>query len=280
MAIPFLKMHGAANDFVVIDHRHTFLPADVSVLVRQWCDRRRGVGADGVLLLERSHVADAAMRYFNADGGAADYCGNGARCMARYALDLGLGHAGRVVLETAVGLQQGQRSGAAIEIHFGRVAAPSEPLVVEACGRSFSGRTVTAGVPHFVVEAELLERVDLAAWGSGLRHHERFGAGGANVDFVSRRGAGVVAMRTYERGVEGETLACGSGAIASALWAAASGAPAPVRVETAGGDELIVGFTQHEDAYDVTLTGPAEVAFRGEWREAGEVAPAAAQGGS
>lgn len=280
MAIPFLKMQGAANDFVVIDHRHTFLPADVSPLVRQWCDRRRGVGADGVLLLERSRIADAAMRYFNADGGAAEYCGNGARCMARYALDLGLGREGSVMLETAAGIQRGRRAGTGIEIHFGHVAPPSEPWVVDACGRSFKGRYVQSGVPHFVVETEALGSVDLDAWGSGLRHHARFGAAGANVDFVARRAAGVIAMRTYERGVEGETLACGSGAIASALWAAASGAPAPVRVATAGGDELIVGFMQDEDGYDVTLTGPAEVAFRGEWREVGESVPAAARGGA
>ena len=106
--------------------------------------------------------------------------------------------------------------------------------------------------------------------GRALRNHERFGAAGANVDFVSRRGPDRVAMRTYERGVEGETLACGSGAIARALWAAAAGARSPVSIATAGGDELIVGFVPEGDGFDVTLAGPAEVAFRGEWRGAGE----------
>ena len=268
MDIPFLKMHGAANDFVVIDQRRATLPADLAPLVRQWCDRRRGIGADGVLLLESSMLADAAMRYFNADGGAADYCGNGARCAARAALDLGLGSAGSLTLETAVGVQRARRVAMGIEIHFGPVGAPSERFDLEACGRNFRGRSVLAGVPHFVVEADPITAPDVAGWGRALRSHSRFGAAGANVDFVGRRGSDLVSMRTYERGVEGETLACGSGAIATALWAAAEGWGSPLRIGTAGGDELIVGFAPQGDGYDVTLSGPAVVAFRGVWREA------------
>ena len=267
--IPFVKMHGAANDFVVIDHRLPFLPADPTVLVRRLCDRRRGVGADGVLLLEADSGADAAMRYYNADGGAADYCGNGARCLARFALDLGLGRGGRLRLATAVGVQEAGRLDGGIELAFGRVTAPAEPVTLAAAGRSFTGRAIRAGVPHFVVASDALERVPVAEWGAALRRHPHFGAEGSNVDFVARRGDGV-AMRTFERGVEGETLACGSGAIASAVWAAADGAGSPVRVFTAGGDTLTVGFVRRESEFDVTLAGPAEVAFRGEWRDAGD----------
>ncbi len=279
MVIPFLKMHGAANDFVVIDHRQPFLPADPGPLVRRWCDRRRGVGADGVLLLESAAGADAAMRYFNADGGVADYCGNGARCLARFALDLGLGRSGQVRLATAVGVQEARRTGAGIELHFGRVEAPSETLELEACGRAFAGRSVRAGVPHFVVGLEELERAAVAEWGAALRRHRHFGSEGANVDFVARRHGGV-AMRTYERGVEAETQACGSGAIAAALWASAEGFGSPVRVRTAGGDDLIVGFVRQGPAYDVTLAGPAEVAFRGKWRDVGDPVPLATPGGA
>jgi len=139
---------------------------------------------------------------------------------------------------------------------------------VEACSQEFSGRAVTAGVPHFVVEADALDAVPLHLWGPALRRHPKWGEGGTNVDFVARRGEDTVAMRTFERGVEGETCACGSGAIASALWAAAQGARSPVRVRTAGGDTLVVGFTRDGGGYDVTLAGPAEVAFRGEWSDA------------
>ena len=257
-------MHGAANDFVVIDHRAPFLEEPFGDLVRRLCDRRRGVGADGVLLLERDPELDFSMRYFNADGGAADYCGNGARCLAAHALALGLGRGGEVRFRTAAGVQAARRNGERLEVRFGRVAAPRRETL-EASGRSFAGWFVRAGVPHFVIEVPRLRDVPLLDWAPPLRRHARFGTEGANVDFVDLRGDGAVGMRTFERGVEGETLACGSGAIASALSRAAEGAPGPVRVETAGGDVLGVRWEAADGGYDVWLEGPAEVAFRGEW---------------
>ena len=267
MKIPFLKMHGAANDFVVIDHRRPFLPADPGLLIRRLCDRRRGIGADGVLLLENDPEADFAMLYFNADGGAADYCGNGARCLARFALDAGLGRGGEVRFRTAAGLQRARRGpeGNGIELDFGRIERVGSELVVEAADREFRGRRVRSGVPHFVVPVERVEWVPVAQWGAALRHHREFEPEGANVDFVARLGPSRVAMRTYERGVEGETLACGSGAMATALWAVAEGEASPITVVTAGGDELVVQVRTVEGGAEVTLTGPAEIAYRGEW---------------
>ncbi len=265
MSIPFRKMHGAANDFVVIDHRTPFLPPERRELFARMCDRRRGIGADGVLLLETDPTSDFAMVYHNADGGPADFCGNGARCIARFALELGLGRDGRVRFRTASGgkaalaLPDGR-----IALDFGEVGVPEE-VRLEAAGRAFAGVLVTAGVPHFVVPVERVGDVPLADWAPPLRGHARFGAAGANVDFVARRADGRVAMRTYERGVEGETLACGSGAIATARWAVAAGLPAPVIVRTAGGDDLVVGFAQEAGRLAATLTGPAETVFTGEW---------------
>ena len=279
--IPFLKMHGAANDFVVVDHRRAFLPSagiELADLVRRLCDRRRGVGADGVLLLENAAEADASMRYLNADGGEAEYCGNGVRCLARFALELGLGHGGVVRLATAVGVQETRRSAAGIVIRFGHVEAPGPAFAIEALGHGFSGRQVQVGVPHFVVPYDPLSRVQVQEWGGALRRHPHFGRDGANVDFVARRADSNVSMRTYERGVEGETLACGSGAIATAVWAATEGARSPVRVRTAGGDILIVGFEAREAGYEVTLDGPAEAVFRGEWRDGGDSFPPAPGG--
>lgn len=269
MKIPFLKMHGAANDFVVMDHRRPFLPETVEGLVRRLCDRRRGIGADGVLLIEADSEADFAMRYFNADGGAADYCGNGARCVARFALDLGLGQAGEVRFRTAAGVQRARRGpqGAGIELEFGRIEPPGPALRVEACEREFAGRLVRAGVPHFVVPVERVEWAPVQQWGAALRHHPRFEPEGANVDFVARLGPSRVAMRTYERGVEGETLACGSGAMATAVWAVSEGERSPVVVMTAGGDELAVTVQDGTGGYQITLAGPAEIAFEGEWTE-------------
>ena len=276
MKIPFLKMHGAANDFVVVDHRAPFLPeaaGPLESLVRRLCDRRRGIGADGLLLLERDPGLDFAMRYFNADGRPAEFCGNGARCLARLALDLGLGTAGSVHFRTAAGLKRARRSGdgRGIELHFGRVDRCGPVETVESAGREFTGRLVQPGVPHFVVPVERVEWVPVNDWGAALRQHPRFGPAGANVDFVARLAPGRVAMRTYERGVEAETLACGSGAMAAAMWAVAGGDPTPIAVVTAGGDELCVDLApldpERDAGWDVSLAGPAEVVFVGEWTD-------------
>ena len=274
MKIPFLKMHGAANDFVVVDHREPFLPDPLESLVQRLCDRRRGIGADGLLLIERDSELDFAMRYFNSDGKPAEYCGNGARCVARFALEHGLGTNGEVRFRTAAGPQQAKRGrdGRGIELSFGHVDSPGAPESVEAAGREFVGRRIRPGVPHFVTAVERVEWVPVQEWGAALRHHPRFEPAGANVDFIARLAPGHLAMRTYERGVEAETLACGSGAMASALWAAAEGERSPVTVLTAGGDELVVAFRDDGRGYEVTLAGPAETAFAGEWAEPAGVA--------
>jgi diaminopimelate epimerase len=267
VSVPFTKMHGAGNDFVVIDHREPLLPGSRAAWLARVCDRRRGVGADGVLLLEEDPELDFAMLYYNADGGPAEFCGNGARCLARFALERGLGRGGTVRFRTAVGEKRATRlPDGRIALWFGRVGA-GEPVTVEADGRAHAGLLVTAGVPHFVVPVPRVEDVPLARWAPALRRHERFGSAGANVDFVARRNDGRVAMRTYERGVEGETLACGSGAIATSVWAVAQGVAAPVRVRTAGGDDLVVGFEENGEDRVATLTGPAEVVYTGEWPE-------------
>ena len=267
MEIPFLKMHGAANDFVVIDHRQAKLEAPLAPLVRQLCDRRRGVGADGVLLLESDGELDFRMRYYNSDGGDAEYCGNGARCLARLALDLGLGRSGEVRFRTDAGVQSARRVGhGRYEVKFGRVARPEWREGIEAAGRRFDGWLVRPGVPHFVVASDRVAAVPLAEWGAALRAHASFGASGTNVDFLENGGASRVAMRTFERGVEGETLACGSGAIACGLARAVDGDRSPVTVLTAGGDELQVSWQTDGNEFAVGLEGPAEIAFAGRWK--------------
>jgi len=278
MKVPFVKMHGAANDFVLIDQREPSLPEPWDERVRRLCDRRRGVGADGVLLIERDLELDFAMRYFNADGQAAAFCGNGARCVARWALDAGLGGDGTVRFRTAIGTKQARRSadGRRIELDFGPIPAVSEAIRVEAEGRFFDGFPNLAGVPHFVVPVERVEWVPVQEWGAALRHHPRFEPAGTNVDFVARLGPGRNAMRTYERGVEGETLACGSGALAVASWSMFEGGPNPVSVMTAGGDELVVRLEPARSGWQATLIGPAEVSYRGEWLEEAS-APAGAR---
>ena len=267
----FTKMHGAGNDFVVLDHRESFLPSDSGALFARLCDRRRGIGADGVLLLERDPELDFAMRYHNSDGGRAEFCGNGARCIARFALGLGLGDGKTVRFRTDVGAKHAEaRADGQMALWFGRVDE-GEPLTLEALGRRFVGRRVVAGVPHLVVPVEEVSAIPFADWAPALRSHVQLGPAGANVDFVALRPDGRVAMRTYERGVEGETLACGSGAMATALWAVVDrSVQAPVKVRTQGGDDLIVEFTRVPDHREAVLVGPAVSVFTGEWRAPGD----------
>lgn len=269
MVIAFTKMHGAANDFVMIDHRELFLPADPTALFARMCDRHRGIGADGVLVLEHDAATDFRMRYHNADGGPADFCGNGARCIAAFALALGLGAGGRVRFATAAGEKQALRlDDGRIALAFGKVELGRVMRVVSA-GRTFTGFFVNTGVPHFVVPVPDVAAVPLLDWARPLRSHPEFGSAGANVDFYAKRADGRVAMRTYERGVEGETLACGSGAIATAIAALADQVRPPVTVHTAGGDDLVVAFADTAGGPEVTLTGPAQVVFSGRWDDAG-----------
>ena len=272
MRLPFTKMHGAGNDFVVVDHRDAFLPAGPQTrrtLLSHLCDRRRGIGADGVLLLERDPEHDFAMRYYNSDGGIAEFCGNGARCIARFALSLGLGQDGRVSFRTDAGAKSAAlRADGRIALAFGMVDA-GEPLTLAACGRTFRGRRVRTGVPHLVLPVQDLAHIPFSEWAPPLRAHAALGREGANVDFVELRADGRVAMRTWERGVEGETLACGSGAMAVALWAVTDGGMnAPVTVRTAGGDELVVELTGHAGRREAVLVGPALAVYTGEWQEA------------
>jgi diaminopimelate epimerase len=162
-----------------------------------------------------------------------------------------------------------------IDLAFGLIDGWGEVESLEAAGRTFAGRLIRAGVPHFVVPIERLEGVPVQEWGAALRHHPRYEPGGANVDFVARLAPGRIAMRTYERGVEGETLACGSGAMAVALWALAEGDRSPISVRTAGGDDLRVNLTARVGRWVTELSGPAEIAYRGEWTESAPVtAPA------
>ena len=260
-------MHGAGNDFVVIDHRRPFLPDASEALLARLCDRRRGIGADGVLLLEPHPNLDFTMRYHNRDGAAADFCGNGARCLSRFALDLGLGRDGRVAFATAVGDKCARAlADGRIALEFGPLE-DGEWMSLEALGRTFEGRRIVAGVPHFVVPETDPASVPLSEWGPVLRRHAALGPAGANINFVAPLGPGRITMRTFERGVEGETLACGSGAIASARWAMRdAGMPSPVVVRTRGGDDLEVQFVSGEAGPEATLIGPAETVYAGTWR--------------
>src|SRR4051812_18421383 len=260
----FSKMNGAGNDFVMIDNRLGDLQLAPDQIAKI-CDRHRGVGADGVLVLERAtNGADFRMRYYNADGGEAEMCGNGARCFARYASRVA-GPRAQLSFETPAGV-----IGATLEEELVRLEM-SEPrdlrlgVTIPLPDRQVAAHFVNTGVPHVVVPVDDLENTYVAGLGSAIRRHALFAPKGANVNFLKERGPRQIAIRTYERGVEDETLACGTGVVASALiFAAMKKVDGPIGVLVRGGSELEVGFEKEGDQFkNVTLTGPAEFVFEG-----------------
>ncbi len=260
----FAKMNGAGNDFILIDNR----PGDIHLersQIAHLCDRHRGIGADGILLLEKAaNHADFRMRYFNADGGEAEMCGNGARCFARFANKVA-GAQPKISFETPAGVISAELVGDLVTL---RMTEPTDlrldiKLPVANGNKTF--HFINSGVPHVVIPIPRIDDVDVRRDGSAIRSHKMFSPRGANVNFIDKRGSKKIAIRTYERGVEDETLACGTGIVASALiFAATENTNGPITVIARGGDELQVGFEKIGNQFrDVTLTGPAEFVFEG-----------------
>lgn len=261
----FTKMNGAGNDFVMVDNRDGSLSLGDAQIARL-CDRHRGVGADGLLAVEKAEgAADFRMRYYNADGREAEMCGNGARCFARFVNKLSPSSNGAVTFETPAGIISARLEGEEVSLGMSQPGPFADGVTLEACGRPLTVYSINTGVPHAIVLVEDLEDTDVVGLGRALRHHHHFQPRGTNVNFARQLGPQHLAIRTYERGVEDETLACGTGVVASALTLAVlTGAPSPVRVLVKGGDTLGVAFTRTEDGFrDVILTGPADFVFEG-----------------
>jgi diaminopimelate epimerase len=260
----FTKMNGAGNDFILIDNRAGDIHLDRSQIAHL-CDRHRGIGADGILLLELPvNRADFRMRYFNADGGEAEMCGNGARCFARFSSRVA-GTGKKTSFETPAGVISAELAGDLVTL---RMTDPTDLRLNVKLPLADEDRTVhfiNSGVPHVVIPVPKIDDVDVRREGAAIRHHEMFSPNGANVNFIERRQRDKIAIRTYERGVENETLACGTGIVASALiFAATENTSGPIHVIARGGDELRVGFETIDGGFrNVTLTGPAEFVFEG-----------------
>jgi diaminopimelate epimerase len=260
----FTKMNGAGNDFVMIDNRLGDLQLSRGQIA-SICDRHRGIGADGILVLERAaNGADFRMRYYNADGGEAEMCGNGARCFARYASRVA-GPMEKLSFETPAGVIGAELQGELVRLEMSEPKDLRLGITIGLPDRKVAAHFINSGVPHVVVPVDDLEKVEVRALGSAIRRHEMFAPKGANVNFLKEWGERRIAIRTYERGVEDETLACGTGVVASALiFAAMKNVSGPIGVLVRGGNELQVGFEKTGDEYrNVTLTGPADFVFEG-----------------
>jgi diaminopimelate epimerase len=260
----FTKMNGAGNDFVMIDNRAGDVRLQPEQIVRI-CDRHRGVGADGILLLEKgSNGADFRMRYYNRDGGEAEMCGNGARCFARFAKKVA-GAPERISFQTPAGLIGARLHGDLVTLNMSDPTDLRLNLLLQIDGEDAVVHYINSGVPHVVVPVARLDVVHVFTQGAAIRRHKKFSPQGANVNFIEKRGAQKILVRTYERGVEDETLACGTGVVASALiFAVTEKVDGPVSVTVRSGSELSVDFKRAGNQFrNVTLTGPAEFAFEG-----------------
>ena len=263
--LPFVKMSGAGNDFVVLDNRQGQVKGDLQAFAAAVCDRRFGVGGDGLLLVEASTRKDFRMRYYNADGSEADMCGNGARCIARYASLIGAASKVMEFENLAGDFKATLLDEGGVEVQMTPPHSMRLGMKVEVDGKAVQGHFVNTGVPHFVAPVEDVDKVDVVGLGRKLRHHSAFAPKGSNINFAQITGPASLAVRTYERGVEGETLACGTGVVAAAVLMARTGrVSAPVAVKVRGGDTLTIHFNlQGDEASGVLMSGPAEVTFEG-----------------
>lgn len=262
----FQKMNGAGNDFVMLDNLDGSLALS-DVQIARLCDRHRGVGADGLLLVEKAaNGADFRMRYYNADGREAEMCGNGARCFARFVDKIARTADGKIAFETQAGVISATLRGDQVSLAMSQPGPFADGAELEAAGQDLTVYSINTGVPHAVVLVDDLDGTDVHKLGAALRHHHHFQPRGTNVNFARQLGPQDLAIRTYERGVEAETLACGTGVVASALTLAAlTGAESPVRVLVKGGDTLSVDYLRSGEAFShVVLTGPADFVFEGD----------------
>lgn len=272
--LEFVKMHGNGNDFILFDEfEGEVVPEkDKPAFVRAVCDRKFGVGGDGVLFLQPSLIADAKFRYFNSDGSEAEMCGNGIRCFSRYLVEEGYAKPGKIIVETLVGvLELWIDESYNVKVNMGRVrTAPSEIPArkelwgekISVKGREFEIYAVNSGVPHVIVfvDEKELESLDVVSIAREIRYSDLFPEG-ANVNFVGVTEEGI-RIRTYERGVEDETLSCGTGGVASAFVSLRIGLTSePVKVQTKGG-ELIIEFKKG----NAFMTGGAARVFDGRLR--------------
>lgn len=264
MRFEFTKMHGAGNDFIMIDDRAMKFPTGNKAGLAAVGARHTGVGCDGFIFVQPSDTADFRMRFFNPDGGEVEMCGNGARCVARFARDIGAA-GDRMDFETIAGSLRAEVGDRDVTLHMTEPKDWRLGQVLDIDGEQYEYNFVNTGVPHVVIEVPDPESVDLQSLGAAIRYHDDFKPAGTNANFIAVTGPDSLKLRTYERGVEGETLACGTGMVACALVAGRIGTVAPpVKVTCAFGDVLTIGYTPAENGpTDVTLTGGAVYVFQG-----------------
>ncbi len=267
--IEFTKFSGSGNDFIFIDNRSLKHRADEMIdFVRRVCRRGQSVGADGLMFIEPSERADFKWRFFNADGSEGEMCGNGGRCAARFARELGIA-TDSVSFETIAGVIDATMNDSTVKLRMTQPFDFRSDIRLDINGREIVVDHLNTGVPHAVEFMDDVEAVDIVGDGRAVRTHDAFAPAGANANFAQISGESSVILRTYERGVENETLACGTGAVATAILAATRGlVSAPVDVNVRSGEILKIYFEGvGSQAHDVYMEGATKLVYKGEMTE-------------
>jgi diaminopimelate epimerase len=263
--LSFTKMSGAGNDFIVVNNIKGHFNLDWPAFAQKYCALKTGIGADGVVVLDKDAATNFAFRIFNADGSEAEMCGNGARCAAAFALEKGI--AGETMrFRTKAGIIEGRINGSDAAIKMTDPSGLRTGITINVGSGNRAVHFINTGVPHAIVLTEHIEDEPVDELGRAIRYHDQFKPAGTNVDFVQIMTEGRIRVRTYERGVEGETYACGTGAVASAIICNELGklSGPPVHVHMKGG-VLKIDFMKKDTAYrDVWLMGPVMTVFTGE----------------
>jgi diaminopimelate epimerase len=253
MTLSFDKYQATGNDFVMIDNRKGIFPKDNHLLIARLCDRKFGLGADGLILIEEANEANYSMLYFNADGAPGSFCGNGSRAATRFAESLGM-ISGQGSLQAFDGQHTAEIDRNLIKVSMANVQNGSKVL---------NGTFIDTGSPHYVEIRDDLEIMDVFTEGKKLREDDQFKPGGSNINFIKIKNKSHIKVRTFERGVENETLSCGTGVTAAAMIATKEKGPHTIKVETLGG-VLEIKFDRTAAGFEnVFLTGPAERVFSG-----------------
>jgi diaminopimelate epimerase len=271
MKIPFMKMSGSGNDFILIDHRKPILNEnEMKDFARKVCQRRVSVGANGLILIERSEKADFKWRFFNSDGSEPEMCGNGGRCAARFAWLKGIAGPS-LTFETLAGILSAQVDGERVKLEMTKPFGLKLDERISIEGKEMVISSINTGVPHAVFFLDDIDGADVFRIGRAIRYHPHFTPAGANANFVRCENPSRLSIRTYERGVEDETLACGTGVVASALVAAFKGlVKSPVSIKTRGGETLNVHFEiKAGEVKRVFFEGDVHIIYEAEmWEEA------------
>jgi diaminopimelate epimerase len=267
--VPFAKLSASANDFIVLDNRDDAFSDVASLIAQRVCARRYSIGADGLILVENSKRATVRIRYINPDGEEFNTCGNGGRCAARYTY-LFVKLEQHITMETNIGVVKAEIVNRSVKLQLVNPTEIKLNLELPLEGKTYKGHYVQVGDPHFVVSFENIRNIDFVPLARKLRHHEGLGPAGANVHFIEQTARNQMKIRSFERGVENETLACGSGCVSSAVSTFRDGkTDPPVIFEPQSGIPVSVHFQPSEKFGEIYLEGDARLVYRGQFtREA------------